>query len=424
MSPPRVFVSYSHDSDDHKQWVLRLATDLRAAGIDATLDQWDLSPGQDIVAFMANGIAQCDRVVMVCSGPYVQKAEKGTGGVGYERLIVTGELVQAIDTKKFIPVVRSNAGAAKIPNFLGPRLYIDFSDDAAYVARRDDLIREIHGAPVAEKPPLGPNPFAGVAPTATAPARVAGPSGLTAAGERILDDAWFAKQEEQALAGLGKLGLGGSMALRFALHEPVSKAQNELLNGVRNAEIQTFGWPIGALIDNVEDYRPKPVADGIRAEISMVQDGMSGKPSYDFWALRSTGDFYLLQSLFEDSRAEQKLFADTRIVRVTESLMFAWRLYSHLGVTDDAGLTVRVTHRGLAKRTLTTASSRRHIFSTTSAEDVSETELSATIGGLKERPVDHVMQVVEPLLMLFDFKKLDRKVYEEIVTSFVAGRVV
>jgi hypothetical protein len=57
MDAPKGFVSYSHDSDAHKQWVLRLATDLRNAGIEASLDQWDLAAGQDVVAFMTNGIS-------------------------------------------------------------------------------------------------------------------------------------------------------------------------------------------------------------------------------------------------------------------------------------------------------------------------------------------------------------------------------
>jgi hypothetical protein len=35
-----------------------------------------------------------------------------------------------------------------------------------------------------------------------------------------------------------------------------------------------------------------------------------------------------------------------------------------------------------------------------------------------------VIQVVEPLLVLSDFKRLDRQVYEEIVNDFVAGRIV
>src|SRR5262245_19864402 len=123
---PRVFISYSYDSDAHKGWVLKLASDLRSAGVDATLDQWDLSPGQDVVAFMTNGIASADRVILVCSDKYVTKSEAGKGGVGYERLIVTAELVQTIDTKKFLPIVRNNGTANKIPNFLGPRLYVDF----------------------------------------------------------------------------------------------------------------------------------------------------------------------------------------------------------------------------------------------------------------------------------------------------------
>src|SRR6266550_7461551 len=103
MEPPKVFISYSHDSEDHKQWVLRLGSDLRASGIDVVLDQWDLVPGQDINLFMQNGITQAHRVIMVCSSAYVIKAEKGEGGVGYERLIVTSEVVANIDTIKFIP---------------------------------------------------------------------------------------------------------------------------------------------------------------------------------------------------------------------------------------------------------------------------------------------------------------------------------
>ncbi|MCH7712967.1 MAG: hypothetical protein IIC99_05030 [Chloroflexi bacterium] len=39
MDAPTVFISYSHDSDVHKAWVLSFATDLRDNGIDATLDQ-------------------------------------------------------------------------------------------------------------------------------------------------------------------------------------------------------------------------------------------------------------------------------------------------------------------------------------------------------------------------------------------------
>jgi len=73
MSAPKVFISYSHDSQQHKEWVLGLASALRTNGIDAKLDQWDLSPGQDIAAFMAEGIRTADRVLLICTSPYVSK---------------------------------------------------------------------------------------------------------------------------------------------------------------------------------------------------------------------------------------------------------------------------------------------------------------------------------------------------------------
>lgn len=35
---PIVFISYSHDSDGHKEWVKALATRLRHHGVDVILD--------------------------------------------------------------------------------------------------------------------------------------------------------------------------------------------------------------------------------------------------------------------------------------------------------------------------------------------------------------------------------------------------
>jgi hypothetical protein len=169
MDAPRVFISYSHDSPEHRAWVLRLAKDLRENGVDALLDQWDLALGQDLVSFMHKGIAESDRVLLVCSEKYVAKSVSGLGGVGYERLIVTADVAQDIDTKKFIPVVRDNNSKIKVPGFLGPRLYIDFSDDAAYKIRLEELLRELLGRPVVAKPPLGKSPFSSHAPALAEP---------------------------------------------------------------------------------------------------------------------------------------------------------------------------------------------------------------------------------------------------------------
>ena len=113
---PKVFISYSHESAEHKSWVLRLASDLRKNGIDAVLDVWDLKPGDDVARFMEH-LASVDKVIIVCSEHYARKAAEGKGGVGYETMLVTAEILQDRGIVKFIPILRSNPrqGFATIP---------------------------------------------------------------------------------------------------------------------------------------------------------------------------------------------------------------------------------------------------------------------------------------------------------------------
>lgn len=423
MSAPKVFVSYSHDSEEHKAWVAKLTTDLRRNGVDATLDQFDLALGQDVAMFMQRGVSSSDRVIMVCSEAYVTKADAGAGGVGYERLIITSEVVENIDTKKFIPLVRGNPSRLKVPKFMGPRLYVDFTRDEDYAAKLDELLHEIHNVPVAAKPPLGPNPFSGSIADSGPGIRAVSPTGITASGASVLDDSWFAAQATTATSGHAKLGFKGLMEVRFALHNPISKSQIELLNAVRKSEIHTFGWPIGVTLENKEEFRPLPMTDGIHAEIAIGNAAMTGRASYDYWALRRTGDFYLLQSLFEDDRDTNAIYFNSRMVRVTESLMFAANLYEGLSVPAETLLSIRVTHRGIAGRSLSTSNPARHLsYARKTLADESQVEIVREVGELRNYFVEDVRKILEPLFILFDFMKFDDKVYEEIVTEFVKGR--
>ncbi|ENM5919925.1 toll/interleukin-1 receptor domain-containing protein [Vibrio mimicus] len=158
MAVPKVFVSYSHDTQEHKKWVLDLATRLRNSGIDAVIDQWELGPGDDLPHFMETNLATADRVIMICTERYVEKANSGSGGVGYEKMIITSELLSKIDSNKVIPVIKQDA-SNDVPTFLKSKLYIDFSKIEDYELSFDDLVRSIHGAPLFKKPEIGNNPF-------------------------------------------------------------------------------------------------------------------------------------------------------------------------------------------------------------------------------------------------------------------------
>ena len=156
---PKVFISYSHDSPEHKQWVSELSTKLRHKGVDAILDQWDLGLGDDMTLFMERGIRDSDRVLVICTDNYVSKANAGEGGVGYERMIVTAQVAQNIGTDKFIPIIRQASGEEQTPTFLGTRVYADFRNESQFDVEFDKLLHELYGVSVEERPPLGESPF-------------------------------------------------------------------------------------------------------------------------------------------------------------------------------------------------------------------------------------------------------------------------
>lgn len=160
IQPPKVFISYSHDSSEHKRWVAGFASRLRNNGIDTILDQWDLSLGDDITKFMENGLSLSDRVLLICTDNYVRKADAGIGGVAYERMIVTAELVRDLGTQKFIPVIRQDTDTPSLPKFMGARFFVNLSKPEQQQEQYESLLRELHKVPALKKPPLGKSPFA------------------------------------------------------------------------------------------------------------------------------------------------------------------------------------------------------------------------------------------------------------------------
>ncbi len=157
---PKLFISYSHDCQEHKNWVCKLATDLRQhSGVDVIFDQWNLRIGGDLSLYIEQGLSDATLVLCVCSDSYVDKANSGSGGSGYEKMIMTRSLLKNTNIDYLIPVIRANSREDKLPTFLGTKLYIDFSNDDDYISKLSDLVARIYNEDIAKKPPLGTNPF-------------------------------------------------------------------------------------------------------------------------------------------------------------------------------------------------------------------------------------------------------------------------
>lgn len=159
MDSVKVFISYSHDSEQHEAWVLKLATDLRSHGVDVIFDQFNLRLGKDLRFFMENGLSSAALVLCICSEAYVQKVDDGIGGAGYEGMIMTQSLLKNANTEYIIPIIRNNQSARKLPLALGSKYYIDFSDDDLYFDKYKLLLERIYGEDEKLEPPLGKNPF-------------------------------------------------------------------------------------------------------------------------------------------------------------------------------------------------------------------------------------------------------------------------
>ena len=154
---PKVFISYSWDGKAHENWVLNLATKLRENGIDAILDQWELELGKLIPNFMENSVTKSDRVICVITPNYNEKTINLHGGVGYEYSIISAEIMDKIDTQKFIPLLKEGDNEC-IPKSLKGRTYIDMRNDNSFEDRLEDLLRDIYKEPKNKKPPIRKKP--------------------------------------------------------------------------------------------------------------------------------------------------------------------------------------------------------------------------------------------------------------------------
>src|SRR5215208_5342480 len=69
---PKVFIS--HAREDKERFVLAFARRLRAQGVDAWVDQWEILPGDSLVdKLFEEGLREADAVIVVVSRHSVDK---------------------------------------------------------------------------------------------------------------------------------------------------------------------------------------------------------------------------------------------------------------------------------------------------------------------------------------------------------------
>ncbi len=149
MSAPKVFISYSHDSAEHRHQVLALSERLRADGIETFLDQYvNGTPAQGWPRWMLDQLDTADFVLVVCTETYYRrfrgKEVPGKGkGVDWEGSLITQELYDLRSrTVRFVPTLLSDAPPSCIPEPLRSATYHRLASEEGYQGLYDFLLNQ------------------------------------------------------------------------------------------------------------------------------------------------------------------------------------------------------------------------------------------------------------------------------------------
>jgi archaellum biogenesis ATPase FlaH len=124
---PKVYISYTHDSQEQKDRVLDLADSLWSKGINCSIDQYEESPKDGWLRWMWTEIERADFVLIICTEKYLNRFRskedyKDGRFTSWEGGIIIQELFDGENTK-FIPIIFQDEDVQFIPTPLRTTYY-------------------------------------------------------------------------------------------------------------------------------------------------------------------------------------------------------------------------------------------------------------------------------------------------------------
>lgn len=153
---PRVFISYASSSMAGRNWVKDFACRLRKCGVNARLDIFHLKPGQDLPQWMTNELIMADKVLLICDKYYAEKADNRKGGVGWETMIIQGDMLSRQQQNKYIAILRDTDIDQSLPIYVKSRYALDWTDENQIDEKFKELLLCLFDCDV--EPPIGEIP--------------------------------------------------------------------------------------------------------------------------------------------------------------------------------------------------------------------------------------------------------------------------
>jgi hypothetical protein len=150
---PRVFVTYAHDTPEHKALVERFATYLRGViGLDVHLDSWYDNVRRDWSLWATQHLSEADFILVIASAEYKRRADgmamphEGRGSQ-FEAAIIRDNLTRDLrrETERVLPVILPGRSVDEIPTFLNGYSTTRYHVDSFTEVGVADLLAAITG---------------------------------------------------------------------------------------------------------------------------------------------------------------------------------------------------------------------------------------------------------------------------------------
>ena len=407
---PTAFMSYSWDGNSHKKWVRDLAKRLRHDGVDVSLDQWEVVPGDQIPEFMEKAIRDTQFTLIVCTPNYRQRSDSRKGGVGYEGNIMTAEVFNMANPRKFIPILRSGGWKISAPSWLKGKYYIDLSGNPYSEDNYRELVNTLLGLREVAPPVGQPN------------------LGATIDLEAFRLDSYnrWKQLVVNEPANSSRCFPNGYCEMCFDLvdckpADSLIVTKQRLLVAQR---VNLSGWPPFA---DIESY---PYEDFIESWAGRPRkDGLFSDPRFcDFWRASRYGRLYTIRGYVEDSIETQNrmtsflgtIIIDEPIKNVAEGILFAARLAKQFDGAKAISTICRFT--GLNGRSLVSSYFPQVRFFERNVSQADQVTLAGllTLQQVQDDLTGAIHKILQPLYEHFDFFELTQDHVQNVLKGLKA----
>lgn len=234
--------------------------------------------------------------------------------------------------------------------------------------------------------------------------------------QQLWDKEWLQERRNFVVEKFDKLGFKRNIEILISpINFKLNISQSELLDITDKSQIETTGWPIGIVFIHNPSLKPLPKSDGILSEIYGIENR-----SYDYSYFKKNGQIFISKSPLEEHFGlPESIIPDERIRRTTEVLLYVLRFYSRCKLPVNERIEIEIKYTGLLNNAISYGPNGNPLRPTKSSENECVLKIITSLSDIEKRLPEIVQELVNGLLVLFDFYVLDFEHTSSIVNEFV-----